>query len=55
MRMQFPYHKGQSGWNISTSFKSNGVTVTAPGNRDIYKIGAGMDLIRLFKGGDKDE
>jgi hypothetical protein len=31
-------------------FISNGVTVTTPSNRDIYKIGVGVDLIRIFKG-----
>src|SRR5262249_25348941 len=35
---------------ILKDFISNGVTATTPSNRDIYKIGAGMDLIRLFKG-----
>ena len=31
------------------NFIANGVTVTAPSNRDIYKLGVGMDLIRLFR------
>jgi hypothetical protein len=35
---------------ILNDFVSNGVTVTAPSNRDIYKIGVGVDLIRLFGG-----
>jgi hypothetical protein len=35
---------------ILQDFISNGVTVTTPSNRDIYKIGVGMELIRLLKG-----
>jgi len=41
-----------AGFQIFTAlnnFIANGVTVTAPSNRDIYKLGVAMDLIRLFR------